>query len=462
MFKLNRGNRLSLVPPLLSKRSRSRLSKPPPSARGHNTESQSRPQSVVVSADDDINGLVDKFKDPTSPFYIAPGTAGPAHENDHSTSRDPAGQRPLSPATPLTPTQGPGPSGTAQKIASSPTDQIPPLPSPSDTPKPRRSTSAASLTHRPELEGRARAPSTTSHSRTESTIGRQRGASITSKVELVPGMHSRKASASSLHQRTISVGSMRSQVRTPVVDPSTEEVLTSRDNGSETLAGHDSAGHPSRGPRPPVAGSAALAAASTARETSFSSSSAAAFGVSLSAQDSLAAKTSAKQAKSREAAFTYFKENGYDDIGVLEWPVAWGDCDMFQHANNVQYIRWFESSRIKYGEALAPLLPEGMMKNMLRGTGNGIILKDVSLRYRMPVTYPDTLLIASKPHSINQERGSYGLAGAFWSMKTGALVATGDSTIVFYDYDHLKKGFMPDTFRDVLFQRAKGEGDRSP
>jgi len=25
-----------------------------------------------------------------------------------------------------------------------------------------------------------------------------------------------------------------------------------------------------------------------------------------------------------------FKADGYDVQGTLEWPVAWGDCDMFQ------------------------------------------------------------------------------------------------------------------------------------
>ena len=35
-------------------------------------------------------------------------------------------------------------------------------------------------------------------------------------------------------------------------------------------------------------------------------------------------------------------------------------------------------------------------------------------------------------------------------------------TIVFYDYDNLKKGFMPDTFRDVLIQRLRGEEVKAP
>jgi hypothetical protein len=34
----------------------------------------------------------------------------------------------------------------------------------------------------------------------------------------------------------------------------------------------------------------------------------------------------------RQGARQYFEENGYDAKGILEWGVAWGDCDMFQYA----------------------------------------------------------------------------------------------------------------------------------
>lgn len=36
-----------------------------------------------------MSQLTGKFRDPTSPFYIAPGTPGPAHENDHQHSVPP-------------------------------------------------------------------------------------------------------------------------------------------------------------------------------------------------------------------------------------------------------------------------------------------------------------------------------------------------------------------------------------
>jgi hypothetical protein len=29
-------------------------------------------------------------------------------------------------------------------------------------------------------------------------------------------------------------------------------------------------------------------------------------------------------------ALDMFRADGYDVEGTLEWPVAWGDCDMFQ------------------------------------------------------------------------------------------------------------------------------------
>ena len=35
-------------------------------------------------------------------------------------------------------------------------------------------------------------------------------------------------------------------------------------------------------------------------------------------------------AASKGRAFEHFESAGYDTKGTLEWPVAWGDCDMFQ------------------------------------------------------------------------------------------------------------------------------------
>jgi acyl-CoA thioesterase FadM len=39
-----------------------------------------------------------------------------------------------------------------------------------------------------------------------------------------------------------------------------------------------------------------------------------------------------------------------------------------RHANNVQFVRWFESARIRYVESFADDLPSGMVESMRVGT----------------------------------------------------------------------------------------------
>ena len=33
---------------------------------------------------------------------------------------------------------------------------------------------------------------------------------------------------------------------------------------------------------------------------------------------------------------------------LLDWPVQWGDQDLFGHVNNTVYFRWFETARVDY------------------------------------------------------------------------------------------------------------------
>lgn len=151
-----------------------------------------------------------------------------------------------------------------------------------------------------------------------------------------------------------------------------------------------------------------------------------------------------------QRALEYFREEGYDIRGVLQWPVAWGDCDMFHHVNNVKITGWFESARIRYAESWAPSLPDGMVMNMLLGKGTGFIVKDLSVKYKAPVTYPDTMMISSKVHTLLPDRASFKLQHLAWSMKDQQVKAICDSTIVMYDFHKLKKGVMVPELQKVL------------
>ena len=82
---------------------------------------------------------------------------------------------------------------------------------------------------------------------------------------------------------------------------------------------------------------------------------------------------------------------------VAKLPVIWGDMDSFQHVNNAIYFRYFESARIQYFEAL------GWMDSVEQ-LAIGPILGSTSCRYRIPLTYPDTVYAGAKITEMHEKR----------------------------------------------------------
>jgi acyl-CoA thioester hydrolase len=115
---------------------------------------------------------------------------------------------------------------------------------------------------------------------------------------------------------------------------------------------------------------------------------------------------------------------------ILPIRVAWGEMDAFQHVNNVSYIRYFESARIAYMEAMN-------MEANIKTSPVGPILGDIYCRYRRPVVYPDTLHIGTKISEI-QEFGFVMEYQAF-SEKQKTVTTLGYCKIVMIDYRSGKK-----------------------
>ncbi|ORY27339.1 HotDog domain-containing protein [Naematelia encephala] len=195
------------------------------------------------------------------------------------------------------------------------------------------------------------------------------------------------------------------------------------------------------------------ASSSSFSSTNASSSYSSISGTSASSSSSSTAIVESNNSESRDLAYTYFREEGFDLRGVLEWPVAWGDCDMFRHVNNVQYVRWVEHARIRYSESWDDVLPKETLHGLLSGQGMGYILRDVSVRFKAPVTYPDRVIIANKVHSIDQSRARFMMASTIWSLRQRRVVATAESTMVMFDYDSNCRGTMSDEFRIALESR---------
>jgi acyl-CoA thioester hydrolase len=123
---------------------------------------------------------------------------------------------------------------------------------------------------------------------------------------------------------------------------------------------------------------------------------------------------------------------------VIETPIAWGQMDAFQHLNNTTYFRFFESGRIAYFERL------NFLKYM-EETGVGPILASTSCRFKIPLTYPDTVSIGTRVSEFQDDR--FTMEYFVVSHNHQRVAAEGSGLIVCFNYKENKKTLIPDELR---------------
>ena len=131
---------------------------------------------------------------------------------------------------------------------------------------------------------------------------------------------------------------------------------------------------------------------------------------------------------------------------TIELPIAWGDMDAFQHVNNVVYFKYFESARISYFEKLKFL-------EFMDETGIGPILASTQCRYKIPLTYPDTVTVGTKVETI--EEGRFIMKYAVLSHKHKKIAALGEGVIVTFNYKNNIKAIIPDEIRTRIIDLEK-------
>jgi acyl-CoA thioester hydrolase len=132
---------------------------------------------------------------------------------------------------------------------------------------------------------------------------------------------------------------------------------------------------------------------------------------------------------------------------VITFPIAWGEMDAFQHVNNSVYFRYFESARIAYFERLE------FMEHM-QATGVGPILASTQCRFRIPLTYPDTVRVGAKIADVGEDR--FVMRYAVVSQRLQKLAAEGEGVIVSFNYRESQKAPLPGVIRQRI---AALEGD---
>jgi acyl-CoA thioester hydrolase len=123
---------------------------------------------------------------------------------------------------------------------------------------------------------------------------------------------------------------------------------------------------------------------------------------------------------------------------VVEQAVVWGDMDAYEHVNNVVYFRYFENARLEYFRRMDWFRYEDE-------TSIGPILAATQARFRKPLTYPDTILIAARVPEVGRDRLT--IQHRIVSRGQGALTTEGEGTIVAYDYRKKAKVSVPDELR---------------
>ena len=121
--------------------------------------------------------------------------------------------------------------------------------------------------------------------------------------------------------------------------------------------------------------------------------------------------------------------------------LRWGDLDAIGHVNNTIFFQFFEEARIA-------LLDRVGLRAMRVETGTGPILAATSCQFQRPLSYPDTVTCHAGVTHIGTT--SFTVEYVLRSQAQDAVVATGDSVVVHYDYGAGEKAPLSDALKSAL------------
>jgi acyl-CoA thioester hydrolase len=136
---------------------------------------------------------------------------------------------------------------------------------------------------------------------------------------------------------------------------------------------------------------------------------------------------------------------GFPIVVVQE--VAWGDMDSYGHVNNVVYFRYFENARLEYLRRLR-------WNELKAATGVGPILRDTQARFRLALTYPDTIAIGGRIAKVAEDR--FFLEHRIVSRCLNAVATEGRGTVVSYNYRTGQKVPLPAEIQEGI-RRLQGD-----
>ena len=127
--------------------------------------------------------------------------------------------------------------------------------------------------------------------------------------------------------------------------------------------------------------------------------------------------------------------------------VAWGDMDAMNHVNNAVYFRYLESGRIVHLTTLG-----AYAENRKTGT----VVGSIQCRFRVPLTYPDTIVVGSRVSEISHDRFTFEYA--IFSHRHDRIAAEASSVVVAITLHDGRKTALPEFVRAAV----TAEKERAP
>ncbi len=127
---------------------------------------------------------------------------------------------------------------------------------------------------------------------------------------------------------------------------------------------------------------------------------------------------------------------------VVDIDVRWGDMDALVHVNNIVYFQYFQLARGAYLQRIG-MPPAGPAWHDF-----GWIIGANCCRYKVPVTFPDTLSVGARVGALSEDRML--MEYRVVSTKLDKIAAEGEALVFAYDFGAGRKARIRDEVREAI------------
>lgn|SRR5690606_9613980 len=124
----------------------------------------------------------------------------------------------------------------------------------------------------------------------------------------------------------------------------------------------------------------------------------------------------------------------------LELRIDWSDLDMYQHVNNLTFMRFMQSGRVNFWEAT------GLSKDFME-TNRGPMLVSSHCDFKKSLYYPGTAIVKTKLAFL--KNSSFGVDHLILN-ENDEICAQGRDVAVFFDFNINKTYKIPTELREVM------------